>query len=261
MSKPEIRKVVIVGAGRLAVNLSMAIHHQGYEIVEVCNRTELKGKSLAGILKAKYIPEPEMITPEADLYILAVSDAAIPLLLERIKTRGLVIHTSGSVPMDVLRHVTPNYGVLYPPQTFNIRTLLRFTKVPLCIEASSGENLRLLKSFADSLSEKVYMINSGQRRILHLSAVFASNFSNYMVAISEALLLENGIDFGILEPIIRQTSVNASKGGVFKKQTGPAVRGDSETIRQHLELLSNHPDYKEIYTLITRNIIQYKMKS
>jgi predicted short-subunit dehydrogenase-like oxidoreductase (DUF2520 family) len=262
MLKPEIRKIVILGAGRLAVNLSMAIHKKGYDIVEVCNRTESKGKRLAWKLKARYIPEPEMITPDADLYILAVSDTAIPLLLDRIKTGNrLIIHTSGSVKMDVLREVSENFGVIYPPQTFTDHKLLRFRTVPLCIEASSGKNLLVLKSFAGSLSEKVYTINSDQRRILHLSAVFASNFTNFMVAISQELLLENGMDLRILEPIIRQTAGNASSDDVFKMQTGPALREDRETIREHLQLLSNHPDYKEIYDLITRNIIQRKKES
>ena len=262
MLKPEIRKIVILGAGRLAINLSMAIHKKGYDIVEVFNRTESKGKRLAGKLKARYVPELEMITPDADLYILAVSDTAIPLLLDRIKIGNrLIIHTSGSLKMDVLKKISKNFGVIYPPQTFTSHIFLNFRLVPLCIEASSGKNFLLLKSFADSLSEKVYIINSDQRRILHLSAVFASNFTNFMVAISQELLLENGMDFRILEPIIWQTAGNASSKDVFKMQTGPAVREDRETIREHLQLLSNHSEYKEIYDLITRNIIQRKKRS
>jgi predicted short-subunit dehydrogenase-like oxidoreductase (DUF2520 family) len=262
MSKPEIRKIVILGAGRLAANLSTAIVREGYTVVEVYNRTQTRGKSLAGKLKANYIPETEMITPDADLYILAVSDAAIPLLLDRIKIgTNMIVHTSGTVNMDILRGVSPNFGVIYPLQTFTNDTLLRFRTVPLCIEASSGKNLLLLSSFAGSLSEKVYTISSDQRRVLHLSAVFASNFSNFMFAISQDLLREKGMDFGILEPLIRKTAANASSGDVFQMQTGPAVREDQETIREHLELLSNHPDYKEIYDLITRNIIQRKKKS
>jgi len=262
MSKPEIRKIVILGAGRLAVNLSIAIFKKGYEIVEICNRTELKGKSLAGKVKARFIPEPEMMTPDADLYILAVSDDAIPLLLRRIKTGNrLVVHTSGSVKMDILKGVSANFGVIYPAQTFTAQKLLPFRTVPLCIEASSGKNMLLLSSFAKSLSEKVYVINSDQRRVLHLSAIFASNFTNFMYTISRELLLENGMDFRILEPIIRQTAGNASSGDVFKMQTGPAMREDRETIREHLKLLATHPGYKEIYDLITRNIIRKKMKS
>lgn len=261
MTDPEIRKVAVIGAGRLAANLSMAIHKKGYKITEVCNRSEKRGKSLARKLGASYVNDPEELIRDADLYILAVSDAAIPLLLPRIKTPNLIVHTSGSVDMDVLKNISPNYGVIYPPQTFTAGKLISFRMVPLCVEASTDQNLRILKSFAASISGRVYEINSKQRRILHLSAVFAGNFSNFLMAISEELLKENGIEFGILEPIIRQTARNAGRGDVLSFQTGPAVRGDRETIRIHLELLSNHPDYKEIYDLITRNILQRKLKS
>jgi predicted short-subunit dehydrogenase-like oxidoreductase (DUF2520 family) len=260
--KPEIRKVVILGAGRLAVNLSIAIHMKGYAITEVYNRTASKGISLARRIGSKYVQQPEMISTDADLYILAVSDAAIPDLLSRISISGrLIVHTSGTVEMDILKKVSPDYGVVYPPQTFTGRKLLGFRKVPLCIEANSEKNLALLRTFAESLSENVYTIGSRQRRILHLSAVFAGNFTNFMIAVSQELLLENGMDFKILEPIIRQTAGNASSGDVFKLQTGPAVREDMQTIAEHLELLSNHPGYRDIYELITRNIIQRKNKT
>jgi predicted short-subunit dehydrogenase-like oxidoreductase (DUF2520 family) len=260
MLTSEIRKIVILGAGRLAVNLSVDILKKGYEIVEVYNRTESRGKRLAGKAEAKYIKKPERITTDADLYIMAVSDAAIPALLKRIRAgNGLVIHTSGSVDMDVFKGTFKNYGVIYPPQTFS-RKLLAFKDVPLCIEANSEKNLALVQSFASSLSDHIYRINSGQRKILHLAAVFANNFTNFMLSVSEELLEETGIDPGILEPIIQQTAENYYSGGVFKKQTGPAIRGDKETLREHLDLLSTHPDYQHVYDLITRSIIQRKNK-
>jgi predicted short-subunit dehydrogenase-like oxidoreductase (DUF2520 family) len=262
MGKPEIRKIVIIGAGRLAVNLSMAIYKKGYTIMEVCNRTESKGESLARRLKARYIREPEMITPDADCYILAVSDAAIPLVIEHLqKGNRLIVHTSGAVNMGVLQNVSLNAGVIYPLQTFTTGKMLSFRTIPLCIEASSPENLLLISSFAESLSENVYAVNSEQRLALHLSAVFANNFTNFMVAISQELLKENGIDPGILISIIRQTAANAVSGDVFTLQTGPAVREDMETLRLHLEMLSKHPEFREIYDLMTRNIIQHKKKA
>jgi predicted short-subunit dehydrogenase-like oxidoreductase (DUF2520 family) len=240
----------------------MAIHEKGFEIVEVYNRTASKGRSLARKVNARFVTEPEMISPSADLYIMAVSDAAIPALLERIHLPDrFFVHTSGSVDMKILREVSGNVGVIYPPQTFTEKKLLNFRFVPLCIEAGSPPELKRLRVFAESLSEKVYIINSGQRRILHLSAVFASNFTNFMLAISQEILLENGMDPGILEPIILQTAANASSGDVFVLQTGPAVREDRETISNHMEMLSAHPEYREIYELITRNIIQRKNRS
>jgi predicted short-subunit dehydrogenase-like oxidoreductase (DUF2520 family) len=257
MVKTEIQKVVILGAGKLALNLSMAIKKQGFEITEVCNRSETRGQSLANKLNSRYIANPEMITPDADLYILAVSDEAIPLLLDRIKIQDhLIVHTSGSVNMDVLRKVSENYGVIYPPQTFTTQTVLPFQMVPVCIEASSENNLLKLMIFAESLSEKVYMINSEQRKVIHLAAVFASNFTNFLVSISQELLIENGIDIEVLDPIIQQTARNASSGVVSELQTGPAIRKDMETIKKHIEMLSTHAEFKEIYELITKTIIQ-----
>jgi predicted short-subunit dehydrogenase-like oxidoreductase (DUF2520 family) len=262
MVQPEIRKIVILGAGRLAVNLSIAIFKQGYEVVEVCNRTESRGQNLAIRLNSRYVPTPEMMTPDADLYILAVSDEAIPLLLDRIKIRDhLIVHTSGSVNMDVLKKVSANYGIIYPPQTFTTQTNLLFHTVPVCIEASSEENLLKLSTFTKSLSEKVYIINSEQRKVIHLAAIFASNFTNFLFSVSQELLLEKGIDFRILEPIIKQTAMNASSGDISKLQTGPAIRKDMRTIQKHIEMLSAHPEFKEIYALITKTIIQRNKES
>lgn len=259
MSRPEIRKIVIIGAGRMAVNLSMAIYLQGYEIIEVCNRTESKGLFVAKQVNARYVPEPEMLASDADLYILAVSDTAIPLMLDRIRTSNhLIVHTSGSVDMDVLQCVSTNYGVFYSPQTFTTQTLVNFSTVPICIEASSDENQSLLKSFAGSLSQKVYSIDSDQRKVVHLAAVFAGNFTNFLYSVSQVLLQEKEMNLEILAPIINQTAFNISSNDVFKMQTGPAVREDWGTIQNQLKLLSSHPDFAEIYDLITKKIIQRK---
>ena len=261
MSVKPIRKVVILGAGRLAASLSVAIRKKGYDIVEVYNRTETPGKVLARKLKARYVPEPEMLTKDADLYILAVSDRAIPEVLSRLKCGNmLVVHTSGSAGMNVIKSSSTRYGVIYPPQTFTMKRLVNFRSVPLCIEGSSAEVEEHLHSFAASLSGQVFRINSDQRKILHLAAVFANNFTNFMYVIAHDLLTEKGMDTGMLEPIIRLTAAGTAAGNVAAMQTGPAIRGDMDTIREHLALLSGHPDYKEIYELISKRIIQMGKK-
>ena len=257
MSKRLIRKIVILGAGRLATNFSRALRKKGYEIPEVYNRTETRGKNLARELSARYIPEPELLTKDADLYLLMVSDDAITEVLTHLKLNNrLVVHTSGSVGINVLARSSTRYGVIYPPQTFTIQRMVNFRSVPLCIEASSAQTGNLLSTFAASLSDRVYRIDSGQRKILHMAAIYANNFTNFMYVISQELLQENGMDFGMMGPIIRQTAARASSGNPEELQTGPAVRGDMHTIREHLSLLSGHPDYKEIYELITKSIIQ-----
>ncbi len=157
MSRPEIRKIVIIGAGRLAINLSMAIHKKGYKIIEVCNRTESKGELLARKLKARYIPEPELITTDADCYILAVSDAAIPLVLEHLKTGNrLIVHTSGTIKLNILQSVSSNFGVIYPLQTF---TASKFAPFPDSTSLYRGQFCRKPSS-SEILLQKHYQKES-----------------------------------------------------------------------------------------------------
>jgi predicted short-subunit dehydrogenase-like oxidoreductase (DUF2520 family) len=188
-----------------------------------------------------------------------VSDWAIPLIAENLRLDGkLVVHTSGSVEMGVLRSVSQETGVLYPLQTFTTKRSLSFRKIPLCIEASNQANLQLLSDLAGRLSLKVYPMDSSERKVLHVAAVFASNFTNFMYAISRDFLTQNHLPFDLIRPLIEQTAKNARHDNPFLLQTGPAVREDENVMREHLRLLEGNPDYSEIYNLISKNIIKHK---
>ena len=93
---------------------------------------------------------------------------------------------------------------------------------------------------------------------MHLAAVFSSNFTNLLYAVSEELLLEHDIPFELLKPLILQTSRNVIKGNLVQYQTGPAVREDTKVLEKHREMLSGHPDYLEIYNQMSKNIIKQK---
>lgn len=193
------------------------------------------------------------------MYITCVSDKAIGNIAGSLRMgEKLVVHTSGSMNIDVLSHSSENYGVIYPVQTFTSGHPKNFQGVPLCIEGKSKENEILLTDFARKLSRNIHVLDSVQRKAVHLSAVFASNFSNFMYVIAEDLLMEKGIDPKILTKVILQTASNARFESVFKLQTGPAVREDQGIMKAHLAMLKTHPDYKKMYELISVMIIKKK---
>jgi len=70
--------------------------------------------------------------------------------------------------------------------------------VPLCIEGSDESTTRLLEQLAQTISNKVYRIDSAQRKILHLAAVFANNFPNYLYTIAQQILTQHQLDFELL---------------------------------------------------------------
>lgn len=261
MRADQIQKIVIIGAGRLATHLGLAFFQHGLKIVQVYNRTPEKGRKLAGRLGASYTDDLNELVLTADLYILAVSDSILEHLSSVLRLSAkLVVHTSGTMDMEVLKPISANIGVFYPLQTFSNSRKILFRNIPVCIEANSkGAELKLT-DLAAKLSQRVYLLASDKRRVLHLGAVFVNNFTNFILAAGEELLLSHEIPFDLLEPLILQTTRHVKHGNLIQYQTGPAVRGDIKVLEKHRELLSDFPDYLEIYNLITENIIKHKTR-
>ena len=135
-------------------------------------------------------------------------------------------------------------------------TEVNISEVPFCIEAKNTATQNQLLELAKVLSNNVYEINSEQRKKIHVAAVFACNFSNYLYSISEDILNENNMDFNILKPLILETAKKIQSNSPKNVQTGPAKRNDHEVIKNHINLLANAKDYQDIYSLITNNIIK-----
>ena len=259
MAFQEIQKIALIGAGRLATNFAFTLKKKGYTILQIYNRNRKAGMNLAEKVSAPYIDDLQKLTHKADLYALAVKDSSLKEVSEKIHLKNqMIIHFSGTADIDLLKDSSSNYGILYPPQTFTKRQTTGFNNIPLCIEANNTKSEGKLLAFAETLSDKIFKVSSDQRKIIHLSAIFASNFTNFMYAISEDLLTENNLPMNLLEQIIEKTATNARRKNIFRLQTGPAIREDFEIIKTHLDLLSEKPDYKEIYRIISESIIKYK---
>ena len=180
-------KIVLIGAGNVATHLGIALQKAGCLILQVYSRTEESASALAARLSVDYTIVPDEIRRDADLYIVALKDAVLRQLapvLVKGREQALFVHTAGSMSMDLWKGLVKRYGVLYPMQTFSKQREVDFNTVPFFIEASAPAEVELLRMVAVRLSPKVYEVTSGQRRYLHLAAVFACNFANHMYALS-----------------------------------------------------------------------------
>ncbi|HEY5499136.1 MAG TPA: Rossmann-like and DUF2520 domain-containing protein [Bacteroidales bacterium] len=248
-------QICLIGAGNLATQLAPALAQKGHRFLQVYSRTELNARQLASVLDCEAVTQPELIRPNADLYICALKDDALPQVLPHLNFgSGLVVHTAGSLPMEILADFTENYGVIYPLQSFSKESPVDFSKVPFFIEAALPESLNILSDLASCLSEKVIPASSEQRKQLHLAAVFANNFVNYLYSIAEDLVKEKGMDFQYLLPLIEETARKMQTLTPIPAQTGPAVRFDHAVMDNHLEMLNGHPDWQRLYETLSRGI-------
>jgi len=256
MDSTEIHQIVILGSGNVATRLSIALRMAGLEIMQIYGRNLQYAKMLADQLGTKFTNDLKDVIPSADLYLLCISDDALTEVIENFPFKnGLLVHTSGTIPMDVFKGIQNNYGIFYPLQTFSKNKEIEFEDIPICIEASSKENELKLVNLAEKISNNIHLINSNQRKTLHVAAVFASNFTNYFYSISKDILESNQLSFDLLKPLIIETVEKVLSQNPDETQTGPARRGDKKIISAHLDFLNSQPQFKEMYELISKHIM------
>lgn len=249
-------KVVIIGSGNVATVFAKLLHAHNYTILQVYSTTKVKAQQLAEMVAATAVDSMNDITVDADLYIIAVSDKAVATVVQQLQLKDkLLVHTAGSVSKDVLKTASSNYGVLYPIQSIRKEMSLE-TPIPFAVDGSSLSVISILTNLAKTLSKKVVQYNDEQRLKLHVAAVFACNFVNYMYVQSAQFCANEQLDFSVLQSLIEETANRLQHKHPTEVFTGPAVRGDVNTIQKHLELLQAYPSLQALYKMLSEQIMQ-----
>lgn len=247
--------IVMLGAGNVATHFSKALQQKGYNITQVYSKTTASAKALAELLSVPYTTEINDVNTAADIYIYALKDNALEEIIHKISIPDAIhLHTAGSVNIDVFEGRASHFGVIYPMQTFSKSKEVNFENVALMVEANTEKTFDTLFGIAQQLSKRCYKIDSEQRKKIHLSAVFACNFTNYMYTIAEELIGETNAPFDILQPLIAETADKIKHLSPAKAQTGPAVRYDTVIIEKHLKMLENRPELQQLYKEISKLI-------
>lgn len=247
-------RIVIIGTGNVATILGKRFLAADHEIVQVCGRNLLHAEELADLLQAEASDNYMQPDATADLYVIAVSDAAIASVAASLRlNKKLVVHTAGSVSKDVLSVCSKNYGVLYPLQSLR-NELNELPDIPFLVDGNTSDDLALITEFAGTLSNQVQQADDEHRLKLHVAAVIVSNFTNHLYALAKAYCLQEQVDFTLLLPLITAVADRLHDHEPAAVQTGPAVRNDEATIQKHLELLQLHPALKALYAGFTESI-------
>jgi predicted short-subunit dehydrogenase-like oxidoreductase (DUF2520 family) len=250
---PRGVNISLIGTGKVAMHLAPALQQAGHHVIQIIGRNEVPAKDIAQISGATWSSDFSSLSPQTELVILAVSDSAIAEVANRISNENYVVaHISGATPIASLARFV-NHGVLYFLQSFVPHQKPDFSQMPVLINGSNEASLSLIRTVAESLSEKVLAVSDHQREAVHVAAVFANNFSNHMLTIAEDILRENNISLDVLKPLIFKSTERLRVANPSEIQTGPAIRGDSETITKHLGLL-NSAEKKELYERISKSI-------
>ncbi len=247
-------KIALVGTGNVASHLAEAL---GSRIVIAVSRDADRVAALArkyGIGRSGIYSD--LIAARPDMVIVSIADHALPEVAQaigHIPGNPLVVHTSGTVPKEVLRPMSERTGVLYPLQTFSRDHYVDMHSVPFFTEADTDGDLLIVDSIASCISDSVRHADATQRQVLHIAGVFSSNFVNILLEMVQDILADADYPLSTVRPLVEATVAKAFSSDPHTAQTGPARRGDSAVMKKHADALP--PDKSRIYQLLSEYIM------
>jgi predicted short-subunit dehydrogenase-like oxidoreductase (DUF2520 family) len=252
-----IQTISAIGAGNVATHLIPDLYRSGFVIRQILANRKASAEALANQVRAEPVTTWSALDQQSDLYLVATPDRLIPEISNYWHTgQGIVVHTAGGVRLEALEGVAPAIGVCYPLQTFDRTRDLNLQEVPFFLEARTAETLKALQGLAERAGWPWQVMGSDQRQHLHLAAILTNNFTTYLFRMAADQLQQQGLSFEQLQPLIRETIDKALGQGPEAAQTGPAKRGDTQTIAHHQSLLNN-PDEQQVYELLSQTIYRY----
>lgn len=249
--------VTIIGAGNVATHLAMALSRV-VSIREIWSRNAENAAELAHRVggSAVAVSRLDALTDGSDFYIVSVVDDAVGYVIDNTPhlTSGIWTHTSGSTPMSVFAGKKSRYGVFYPLQTFSKQKAVDVADVPMLIEGCDEGVAERLMALASLMSRFVRAVDSDGRARLHIAAVFACNFVNYMWTIADEQLRKSSLTIDVLMPLLGETLDKLRVMSPYDAQTGPARRGDINIIDRHASMLDE--DIASLYTQLSERILR-----
>jgi predicted short-subunit dehydrogenase-like oxidoreductase (DUF2520 family) len=250
--------LIIIGAGKISYSLAPVLIDAGYKIKSIISSNIKRAEELAGKLHVKdFSDNLKSLKIKRGIFILAVPDNQIRITAEKISTlkidfsNSLIIHLSGSHDISLLNSValkkahTASFHIL---QTFPSRRRRNIKNSFSAIETFSSEASDYLFKLSKDLKLNPFLIDSRNKVIYHLAAVFASNFINAVLFQSQQLFEIIGLkeySFNdIFAPLYYSTIMNIKITSPAGALSGPIERGDLETIKKHIREIKRNSGIK-----------------
>lgn len=246
-----------IGAGKCGVSLANYFLCNGMDVSGFYSRHNTCGDF-------KFLPLLDLVN-SSEIIFITVSDSQITNVWNDISRLDLgdkmICHTSGSNTSDIFSGANEeNVCSVHPMLAFNSQNVSVNTISKAFFTLEGGENAVLkISQILTNCGNKFKVINKEDKAKYHAAACFASNFVVSVCTVAEHLLKDCGFSETeareALIPIMENNMSNIISVGTKDAITGPAARGDIETIKAHLAVLGKYTDlYKELTDVI------FKMK-
>ena len=246
MSLRDLNNIVIIGRGKVGQSLTQLFRSLDYNVNNI-------GRSK---------PEQMAAVANADITLICVNDESIQTVCQTLaksfKTGSVVAHCSGALDSSILSSAEQQgcaVASCHPLNTFpNITlSLQRFATTEhgsyLYAEGDQAALSTLLPLFENAGFINT-QINREAKPLYHAACVFACNYLSSLMDMSLETAAKAGLEskpFWLsLQPLIQSTLENISDHGTAGALSGPIARGDSATVKSHINALAEQSDSLKI---------------
>ncbi|GAA2791230.1 Rossmann-like and DUF2520 domain-containing protein [Saccharopolyspora taberi] len=271
---PRLR-VGVVSAGRVGAVLGAALLRAGHQVVAVSGVSAASLRRAEELLPGVPVLPPDEVAAQADLVLLAVPDDAIPGLTRGLVATGslrpgqIVVHTSGAHGVDVLAPAA-EIGVLplalHPAMTFTGRAedVERLSTACMAVTAAGDEaGWSVGEALALELGMEPVRVPETARKLYHAALTHGANHLVTLVNECAELLRAAGVEIPerVMAPLLSASLDNALRFG-DRAITGPVVRGDAGTVREHLAALRDaDPEVVSGYRALAKRTAERAVRS
>lgn len=255
LSQMDQQRIVIVGTGNLAWHFAALLVQNQKKDIFIYGRNEKHRDQIANSFGLHALHDIKQIQP-SDFVILAVNDDAIAELSHQLPNDTFVVHTSGTTNISAIQQ--EHAGVVWPIVSLKKEIQVNYHGVPALVETKIEQDFNTVFSIFNESGLKLTKANSQQRLVTHLAAVIANNLVNDLWSSADELLNRNNLSFDLLLPLIQSHVQKLQTKKPGELQTGPAIRGDEQTMKKHISLLDDNAPMREIYAAISQHIQQQR---
>jgi predicted short-subunit dehydrogenase-like oxidoreductase (DUF2520 family) len=267
---PKKPSVAIVGAGNLATALARALRAAGYDLREVIFRPGKGSKSRAESLARQVSASARLMAKaslDAEIVWLCVPDGQIAKVALELSGVGnwkgkVVLHSSGALTSGELASLRKRGAAgasVHPLMTFVRKSAAALAGVPFAIEGDARA-VRAATKVVKDFEGEAFLIASRHKAAHHAWGAFTSPLIIATLAIAEQVGRLAGQSKTSARrrmlPIVKQTIRNYEALGAAESFSGPIVRGDADTLRRHVQALSDLPEARAAYLVLARSAIR-----
>ena len=272
LAKPRI---TLIGAGNLASALATSLHQAGYVIEQIVARSTGASLQRARRLAVEVNASATVLGRDwnnikihAEIVWFCMPDGAIASAAKSLATaidwKGKVaLHSSGALTSDelgALRRRGAAVGSAHPLMTFVPGSKPVLAGVPFAIEGDR-KAVEAARAIVKSLGADPYSIRAEDKAAYHAWGTFASPLFTALLATSEQVALCAGVKRSAAKrrmlPMLKQTLANYEALGAARGFSGPIVRADVGTVKQHFAVLRDVPVAQQVYVALARAALAY----